>query len=724
MRGFRFGFGFGPGGATVVDPVLALFEGAHEGVGFYIDTSDRTLMWQDPTGQHMTLSDGDPVGLMLDTSQGVGVQENLTDLTIDGDFDDASSWGTGLDANSVIVSGQWVVTDDGSNTVIRPDTDIILEAGKTYYAELDVEYESGTSILIELDNGDNILVAGKAGFFSGYYTPDITKRIRLKVNSGGDATVNRYSIQEVTRTIAGLGDELHDDGDFNLGSAWTLTGADQITDDGSGINFAEILVSGAHPEAGKWYQLEFTIKSGLARVYSNASSNYPFPTSGPGSYRVLVFHGPGSGPSPLKFVGVNNGIGSVVSGVFLKEMPGNHAYQNAAASIPNWDETEQGVDFDGVDDFFKFGNITRTSDMAVLSVLSSSDDLAVLGLSGVGSNNCQLLMDQGSPAGPGSPDNRIDGVFFYDATRADLYDAVAGNGIKIAESRGNNLSVSAFDDLIFGKKGDNIAHIAGKIKGIYLTSNTDTAKLDAARRAAASRYGVSLRDLETILDQMGVGSVYAPSDDASALSQNSTSAVAVSDGDLVGRVTNPLSGGADVTQPTAAARPTWNATEKLFELDGVDDHFLADLTGIADRSDMYFACVVEVTDSQFMLISSNSSTSHYALSASNNSTSTNLLVGVGLPEIYIDGTIFAGTTRDDLHEALSGGVRHLVELIGADLSPTDFNTVRFGDFSTSGWNLSGLLGEIILTPNPGVIGRNKIRHDILTKHPSITFAGA
>lgn len=128
--------------------VSSLYEGA------YFDPSRISTLYQDAEGTTPVTAYGDPVGLMLDTSQGTtSLSSSETDLIVNGTFDsDISGW-TDQSARAV---GSW---DAGRLKITHNATppsgvsqSITVEAGKTYLFTAELisctDFNAGTQIRI------------------------------------------------------------------------------------------------------------------------------------------------------------------------------------------------------------------------------------------------------------------------------------------------------------------------------------------------------------------------------------------------------------------------------------------------------------------------------------------------------------------------------------------------------------------------------------------------
>lgn len=121
-------FGFGSSEFSPLD----LFAGGKQGVWY--DPSDKSTLFQDVARTVPVTKDGDPVGLMLDKSKGLGLGG---ELIINGFFTDGlSSWGV-----SGVTAVDGVAVFSGSGFLYQA----VLTADKTYVVSFDiVEYVSGS----------------------------------------------------------------------------------------------------------------------------------------------------------------------------------------------------------------------------------------------------------------------------------------------------------------------------------------------------------------------------------------------------------------------------------------------------------------------------------------------------------------------------------------------------------------------------------------------------
>jgi len=121
--------------------------------------------------------------------------------------------------------------------------------------------------------------------------------------------------------------------------------------------------------------------------------------------------------------------------------------------------------------------------------------------------------------------------------------------------------------------------------------------------------------------------------------------------------------GNDATQTTTTAQPqiydsvdgvvTINEKPAL-DFDGSDDAFSANYTDIKNQARFDAYMHYKTSDSRFLMFTQNASSGRFSFAISDTSTSTNLCVDYGTPELYVNGTnaniVYGTTTRDDLHD--------------------------------------------------------------------------
>ena len=137
--------------------ILDLFTGGRQGVWY--SPSDLATLYQTSTGITPVTADGQPVGLMLDKSQGLELGD---ELITNGTFDTATNW---------ILSAGWVISGGvatGVSTSININQRIPVVGGRTYVVEFDVVLTSH-SVRAEFQG-----VFGKVMYTSGRYSSYFT----------------------------------------------------------------------------------------------------------------------------------------------------------------------------------------------------------------------------------------------------------------------------------------------------------------------------------------------------------------------------------------------------------------------------------------------------------------------------------------------------------------------------------------------------------------------
>ena len=116
--------------------IKALFASGEQGAWY--DPSDLTTMFQDSTGTIPVTADGQPVGLILDKSQGLTLGP---ELIVNNDFS-TNTWWTPANANASISGGVLNINSDGTYTGASKYS--LLTVGTTYKVSADIVIISGT----------------------------------------------------------------------------------------------------------------------------------------------------------------------------------------------------------------------------------------------------------------------------------------------------------------------------------------------------------------------------------------------------------------------------------------------------------------------------------------------------------------------------------------------------------------------------------------------------
>lgn len=130
-------------------------------------------------------------------------------------------------------------------------------------------------------------------------------------------------------------------------------------------------------------------------------------------------------------------------------------------------------------------------------------------------------------------------------------------------------------------------------------------------------------------------------------------------------------------------------------LDGVNDAYETASLGSTDTV-FDFLLEVDTSDTKFMAWSEGQVALRYLGAAEDGNSSTALTGDSGSPTIFLDGLEFAGTTRDELNDAIRGQGPTLIEIRDADVS------AWVGGVATSkwaAWQTDGLLHNAVIFPS-------------------------
>lgn len=536
--------------------------------------------------------------------------------------------------------------------------------------------------------------------------------------------------------FTGLGAELVTNGGFDAdsdwtkGTGWTISGGVASIDTPGGF---ENIYPTVQPDtdAGKFYLVEFDIVSVSGGTISFYFQNtFVADYSSPGSYS-LILQPTSETASGTRFTGSASVVGSI-DNVSVKELPGYHASQSTAADEPTYDESEGGWDFDGTSDNLNSAPETSWTDITVGTTLKTSD-ISFMMFGGNSSGTPYALYVSSSDAASGadntagSPDYFIDGVQLYNPTSVELHEAISTGAKVHVETRSMDLS-DFNSDMHIGCRGNESFFYDGLLYDPYLTDITDSDDLDAIAAAAMTAQGITNRASETaedVVQDTGDAGLWDTTDSSTLWQDTGATTQADAGQDPVARV-DAIAGSANWTQSTAASRPLWDAAEGLLDFDGTDDYLIQDLSGIGDRTDMYFAAVCKIDaadDNGTFLSSANGLNNRWALIYDDGQTGVaDFSSGAGTPSYFVDTALQSWSHRDDAHTAICDGSLHFIEITSLDLSISDWDTVAFSALIQYSIYTDGFTMPLYLGPNPGVIERNIIRARALEMFPSLSFA--
>ena len=188
--------------------MLDLFSNGKRGVWY--DPSDLSTMYQESTGGTPVTADNQPVGLMLDKSQGdlLGVE-----LVTNGTFDaDTSGWQSASDGKLNATGGNLVVTGNAGDVAYASAYPMTLEIGKQYILYVDViSFTQSADIRL----GKVVTATDYAHISEAEVTAGTTYTISFTVTTtstvwitlygfgdGGSASFDNVSVKEVLGTTA------------------------------------------------------------------------------------------------------------------------------------------------------------------------------------------------------------------------------------------------------------------------------------------------------------------------------------------------------------------------------------------------------------------------------------------------------------------------------------------------------------------------------------------
>ena len=194
------------------------------------------------------------------------------------------------------------------------------------------------------------------------------------------------------------------------------------------------------------------------------------------------------------------GASATLTGVSVKELPGNHASQATAAARPVYGTTgAQYLTFDGVDDGLSTGAITLGADMdcfiavrrnsAARVVLASAgvSGAAYFGVAEAGQNTAQ------ADSGAGLPTYAANGVLLnggaVSVTRDQIHIALPVASWVVLEARNLNLSVAIWNAFSIGNYASFTLN--GDIAGIVLVPAGDEATRLRIRQALGAKVGLT-----------------------------------------------------------------------------------------------------------------------------------------------------------------------------------------------------------------------------------------
>jgi hypothetical protein len=180
------------GAATKYDiasAVRSLFASSERGVWY--DPSDFSTLYQDSAGTTPVTAVGQPVGLMLDKSQGLvrGVEE-----VTNGGFDADSGWSKG--PGWTIANGM-ANANNASGAFSGFKQDSVVEVGKTYQLKLNVVSTNGKDLNLWAASNQLIGKVTTAGEKSFIFTSAYTGNLHIEAQDLLVASIDNVSVHEL-----------------------------------------------------------------------------------------------------------------------------------------------------------------------------------------------------------------------------------------------------------------------------------------------------------------------------------------------------------------------------------------------------------------------------------------------------------------------------------------------------------------------------------------------
>jgi hypothetical protein len=170
---------------------LSLFSGGAPGAWY--DPSDYTTLFQDSAGTTPVTAVEQPVGLMLDKSQGLVLGPELVP---DSSFDSAASW-TAQNGDWVVAGGKATYTESATAVVyLESNANISLDAGKWYEISCTISGIASGSAVFGLFNkaasvnlmGGYVTVATNGTYVQRIFVASSVTGIRIYGNNSGSST--------------------------------------------------------------------------------------------------------------------------------------------------------------------------------------------------------------------------------------------------------------------------------------------------------------------------------------------------------------------------------------------------------------------------------------------------------------------------------------------------------------------------------------------------------
>ena len=341
--------------ALAFNPIPALFSNGE--VGAWYDPSDSTTVFQDYFGS-TPATVGDPVGLILDKSQGLAAD---SPELFDGVFETVEDW-----TNNG--NGSWSVSSTGTNVDLRTYPGMTL--GKNYILTFDLTITSGQVIVYNAHTAPNLYTTTSGGkksiqvsatqtwiiFRAVAGTTATISNISSKELPGNHATQTTSSARPVLQiangTPSSFGPELEDTA--NTVAGWALSGSNTVELDGDAIKItfvdnsvgASLTMTAAgalttNLTAGKTYRFSADVKvsagGSVNATIVSATTNPSTPVTNT-AFETLSFYFVADGSNET-FRPTSMGAGEVF---WIKNI--------SVQEVTAWTGGQYYLKFDGVDD--------------------------------------------------------------------------------------------------------------------------------------------------------------------------------------------------------------------------------------------------------------------------------------------------------------------------------------------------------------------------------------
>jgi hypothetical protein len=329
----------------------SLFSDGEEGALF--DLSDSRLLFQDVNVMEPVVSVGDPIGLALDTSQGLRSTGPALGPELVTSFSDFGSV-NGSDGTSTIVDGMLQVEASAGDGIGAVGLELSgLVVGETYVVRVDVDSSSendarpGLRLGIAENPSSNYDVLELANTGSNYGAPKTeigyftytggTLYASIGVRNAGSTSaewvrLSKFSVRRVipiSERFSGLGDDVWVTPPNTLGTGWSNDGGGVYSVDGTQTDNSNLRNTGILT-IGRTYLVNVTVDAFPAGglFFDAGGSTFSFTATGGYQFIVTPFSGTAAQVTAVA------GTVATVSNISIRPLPGNHATQPTSTARP------------------------------------------------------------------------------------------------------------------------------------------------------------------------------------------------------------------------------------------------------------------------------------------------------------------------------------------------------------------------------------------------------